>query len=30
MKPNSLRELYVEQLRDLYDAEHQIIQALPK
>jgi ferritin-like metal-binding protein YciE len=30
MKPNSLRELYVEQLRDLYDAEHQIIKALPK
>ncbi|HYL12667.1 MAG TPA: ferritin-like domain-containing protein [Terriglobales bacterium] len=30
MKANSLRELYVEQLRDLYDAEHQIIKALPK
>jgi ferritin-like metal-binding protein YciE len=30
MKPNSLRELYVEQLKDLYDAEHQIIKALPK
>jgi len=30
MKPNSLQELYVEQLRDLYDAEHQIIKALPK
>lgn len=30
MKPNSLRELYVEQLQDLYDAEHQIIKALPK
>ncbi len=30
MKPNSLRELYIEQLRDLYDAEHQIIKALPK
>jgi ferritin-like metal-binding protein YciE len=30
MKPNSLRELYLEQLRDLYDAEHQIIKALPK
>jgi ferritin-like metal-binding protein YciE len=30
MKPNSLQELYVEQLRDLYDAEQQIIKALPK
>jgi ferritin-like metal-binding protein YciE len=30
MKPTSLRELYVEQLKDLYDAEHQIIKALPK
>jgi len=25
-----LRELYVEQLRDLYDAENQLIKALPK
>jgi ferritin-like metal-binding protein YciE len=30
MKPNSLQELYVEQLKDLYDAEHQIIKAVPK
>lgn len=30
MEINSLEELYVEQLRDLYDAEHQIIKALPK
>jgi ferritin-like metal-binding protein YciE len=30
MKANSLQELYVEQLRDLYDAEHQIIKALPE
>lgn len=30
MKPKSLRELYVEQLRDLYDGEQQIIKALPK
>ena len=30
MEINSLRELYVEQLRDLYDAEHQLIKALPK
>src|SRR5215831_14317094 len=27
---NSLRELYVEQLRDLYDAETQLIKALPR
>ena len=30
MKPNSLHELYLEQLRDLYDGENQIIKALPK
>src|SRR5215469_13407557 len=30
MKPNSLQELYVEQLRDLYDAEQQIIKAMPQ
>ena len=30
MKPNSLQELYIEQLQDLYDAEHQIVKALPK
>ena len=30
MKLNSLRELYMEQLRDVYDGEHQIIKALPK
>jgi ferritin-like metal-binding protein YciE len=30
MKPNSLQELYVEQLKDLYDAEQQIIKALPE
>jgi ferritin-like metal-binding protein YciE len=30
MTPNSLQELYVEQLKDLYDAENQIIKALPK
>lgn len=30
MKVNSLRELYTEQLRDLYDAENQIIKALPE
>jgi ferritin-like metal-binding protein YciE len=27
---NSLHELYVEQLRDLYDAENQLVKALPK
>jgi ferritin-like metal-binding protein YciE len=30
MKIGSLRELYIEQLRDLADAEQQIIKALPK
>ena len=30
MKINSLQELYVDQLRDLYDAENQLIKALPK
>jgi ferritin-like metal-binding protein YciE len=30
VKANSLRELYIEQLRDLYDAEQQLIKALPK
>jgi ferritin-like metal-binding protein YciE len=30
MKPTSLQELYLEQVKDLYDAEHQIIKALPK
>lgn len=30
MASNSLQELFVEQLQDLYDAEQQIIKALPK
>ncbi len=30
METNSLQELYVEQLQDLYSAEQQIIKALPK
>ena len=30
MEINSLRELYIDQLRDLYDAEYQLIKALPK
>ena len=30
MKPNSLQDLYLKELKDLYDAEHQIIKALPE
>ena len=30
MKIESLRDLYVEQLKDLYNAEQQLIKALPK
>ncbi|HKF26312.1 MAG TPA: ferritin-like domain-containing protein, partial [Candidatus Acidoferrum sp.] len=30
MQENSLQELYVEQLRDLYSAENQLVKALPK
>jgi ferritin-like metal-binding protein YciE len=30
MKMDSLRELYVDELKDLYSAENQIIKALPK
>jgi ferritin-like metal-binding protein YciE len=30
MKVNSLEKLFVDTLKDLYDAEHQIIEALPK
>jgi len=30
MTPNSLQELYVKELNDLYDAEQQIIKALPE
>jgi ferritin-like metal-binding protein YciE len=30
MKLNSLQELYIEQLRDLYDGERQILEALPE
>ncbi len=30
MKLNSLQDLYVSELKDLYDAEHRIIKALPK
>jgi len=30
MKLDSLRKLYVEELRDLYSAENQIVKALPK
>jgi ferritin-like metal-binding protein YciE len=30
MKLDSLRKLYIEELRDLYDAENQLVKALPK
>lgn len=30
MKENALKELYVDELRDLYDAENQLTKALPK
>jgi ferritin-like metal-binding protein YciE len=30
MRENTLRELFVEELRDLYDAENRIVKALPK
>jgi ferritin-like metal-binding protein YciE len=30
MKQNQLRELYIQQLRDLYSAETQLVKALPK
>jgi ferritin-like metal-binding protein YciE len=30
MKMESLKDLYLEQLRDVYDAENQLIEALPK
>jgi ferritin-like metal-binding protein YciE len=30
MEKNTLRELYLEELRDIYDAENQLIKALPK
>jgi len=30
MKLNSLHDLYIAELKDLYDAEHRIIKALPK
>src|ERR1700710_929464 len=30
MKLKSLQDLYVEQLRDLYNAENQLVKALPK
>jgi ferritin-like metal-binding protein YciE len=30
MERNSLRELYVDELRDLYDAENRLVKALPK
>jgi ferritin-like metal-binding protein YciE len=30
VESNTLKDLYVDELKDLYDAEHQIIKALPK
>jgi len=30
MKENQLREIYVEELKDLYSAENQLVKALPK
>jgi ferritin-like metal-binding protein YciE len=30
LKLNSLRDLYIEELRDLYSAENQLVKALPK
>ena len=30
MKLDSLQTLYIEELRDLYDAEQQLVKALPK
>ena len=30
MKPNSLQELYAEEIKDLYDAESRIVKTLPK
>jgi ferritin-like metal-binding protein YciE len=30
MKVNTLRDLYIEQLQDLYSAENQLVKALPK
>src|ERR1700675_399076 len=30
MNRNTLRELYIDELRDVYDAENQLVKALPK
>ena len=30
MKLETLKDLYIEELKDIYDAEHQILKALPK
>jgi ferritin-like metal-binding protein YciE len=30
VESNTLKDLYLDELKDLYDAEHQIIKALPK
>ncbi len=30
MKMQTLKDLYIDELKDIYDAEHQILKALPK
>jgi ferritin-like metal-binding protein YciE len=30
MAKEALKNLYIEELRDLYDAEHRLVKALPK
>jgi len=30
MKPSNLNELFLHELKDVYDAEHQLVEALPK
>ena len=30
MKHEALKELYVDELKDIYNAEHQLVKALPK
>jgi ferritin-like metal-binding protein YciE len=30
MKENTLRELFIDELRDLYDAENRLVKAIPK
>jgi len=30
VKENALKELYIDELRDIYNAENQLVKALPK